>query len=107
MRDSRLLGAGVVGALGLVALLSLPISSAGQTPATPSKPLAPPCNTLSDLTSPSPLVFTQIDAANKDKILKSGLPCAETVHVRGLPARVRWKISSAGSISIRGEHSLP
>ena len=87
MRDSRLLGAGVVGALGLVALLSLPISSAGQTPATPTRALAPPCNKLSDLTSPNPLVFTPIDASNKDKILKSGLPCAETVHVEGPPGK--------------------
>src|SRR5262245_47671796 len=89
MRDSRLLGAGIVGALGLVALLSLPISSAGQTPATPTRALAPPCNKLTDLTSTSPLVFTPIDATNKDKILKSGLPCAETVHLEGPPGKSR------------------
>src|SRR5262245_3492232 len=89
MHDSRLLGAGMVGAVGLVGLLSLPVSSAGQTPATPGKPPAPLCNTLSDLTSKNPLVFTPIDAANKDKILKSGLPCAETVNLEGPPGKSR------------------
>src|SRR5262249_7692017 len=50
MGDSRWLGAGMAGAVGLIGLLSLPVAAAAQTPA--PKPLAPPCNMMSDLVNP-------------------------------------------------------
>jgi hypothetical protein len=127
MRASPLLGAGIVGVLGLVGLLSLPVSSGGQTtkpavklaPTKPAatkpavklapikqtvklapakqtvKPLAPPCNTLSDLVAANPPdpkpavppVLTPIDEENKDKLLTSGLPCAENVNTVGPPGK--------------------
>ena len=68
-------------------LLSLPVASAAQTPAV--KPLAPPCNTLSDLVPTNSPQLTPIDEANKDKLLTSGLPCAETVHGEGPPGKSR------------------
>jgi hypothetical protein len=69
MRDSPLLGAGIVGVLGLVGLLSLPVSSPGQTAKPAVKPLAPPCNTLSDLVSTpagAPVQLTPVDETTKE-----------------------------------------
>ena len=87
MGERRWWGAAMAGALGAAAVLSLPVASAAQTPA--AKPLAPPCNTLSDLVSTNPLELTPVDEANKDKLLTSGLPCAETVHGEGPPGKSR------------------
>jgi hypothetical protein len=92
MRDSPLLGAGIMGVLGLVGLLSLPVSSPGQTAKPAVKPLAPPCDTLSDLV-PTPagatVQLTPVDETTKDTILKSGLPCAETVNLVGPPGKTQ------------------
>ncbi|HET9817349.1 MAG TPA: hypothetical protein VFQ33_16455, partial [Xanthobacteraceae bacterium] len=87
MGERPWLGAAIAGALGAAAVLSLPVASAAQTPAV--KPLAPPCNTLSDLVSTNPPQLTPVDAANKDKLLTSGLPCAETVHGEGPAGKSR------------------
>ena len=87
MGDRPWSGAGIAGVLAVIGLASLPVSSAAQTPA--SKPLAPPCNTLSDLVSTNPLQLTPVDEANKDKLLTSGLPCAETVHAEGPTGKSR------------------
>ena len=87
MGERPRLGAAIAGALGAAAVLSLPVASAAQAPAV--KPLAPPCNTLSDLVSTNPPQLTPVDEANKDKLLTSGLPCAETVHGEGPPGKSR------------------
>jgi hypothetical protein len=87
MFDRPWLGAAIAGALGAAAVLNLPVASAAQTPSV--KPLAPPCNTLSDLVPNKGSELTPIDEANKDKLLTSGLPCAETVHPEGPPGKSR------------------
>jgi hypothetical protein len=87
MGESPWLGAAIAGALGAAAVLSLPVASAAQAPSV--KPLAPPCNTLSDLVPNTGSELTPIDEANKDKLLTSGLPCAETVHPEGPPGKSR------------------
>jgi hypothetical protein len=87
MGERPWLGAAIAGALGAAAVLSLPVASAAQTPSV--KPLAPPCNTLSDLVPNTASELTPIDEANKDKLLTSGLPCAETVHPEGPPGKSR------------------
>ena len=100
MGERPWLGAAIAGALGAAAVLSLPVASTAQTPAV--MPLAPPCNTLSDLVTTNPVQLTPVDEANKDELLTSGLPCAETVHGEGPRARAGWRTSSAASISIPG-----
>ena len=78
MTKNLLLVTGIMSALGVAGLLTLPNLSEAQTPATPMKPavrpLAPPCNTMS-----APPKLTPVDQTTKDKILNSGLPCQESV----------------------------
>src|SRR6476469_9232414 len=52
-------------------------------------PWEPPRNTLADLVTTNPVQLTPVDEANKDKLLTSGLPCAETVHGEGPPGKSR------------------
>src|ERR1700719_4251875 len=82
-----------VGIIGVLAIAGLPTGSHAQT--TPAgagaKILGQPCNLLhdhvpsdpKDPTSSNPNQLTHVDATTKDKILKSGLPCAETAGSRG------------------------
>ena len=94
MTKNLLLVTGIMTALGVAGLLSLPNLSEAQTPVTPMKPaarpLAPPCNTMSDLKPlppdarpDTPRELTPIDQTTKDKILNSGLPCQENVNTTG------------------------
>jgi hypothetical protein len=93
MRNRRSLAVGII---GLLALAGLPTGSHAQTtpPAAGTKIPGPPCNLLHDHVpsdpqnplSSDPNQLTHIDATTKDKILRSGLPCAETAGARG-PAK--------------------
>jgi len=85
MTKNLLLVTGIMSALGVAGLLTLPNLSEAQTPV----PLAPPCNTMSDLKPlppdakpDAPRELTPID----QKILNSGLPCQENVDIAG-PAK--------------------
>src|SRR5262249_9308854 len=92
MTKNLLLVTGIMSALGVAGLLTLPNLSEAQTPVTPLqpavRPLAPPCNTMSDLkplppdAPDAPRELTPID----QKILNSGLPCQENVDTAG-PAK--------------------
>src|SRR5215470_11325907 len=89
MTKNLLLVTGIMTALGVAGLLSLPNLSEAQTPVTAVRPLAPPCNRMPDLIPLPPGVApdTQreltIDHTPKDKILSSGLPCQESVDING------------------------
>src|SRR5215831_17733588 len=73
MTKNLLLVTGIMTALGVAGLLTLPNLSEAQTPATPMKPAD--CNTMS-----APPKLTPVDQTTKDKILNSGLPCQESVN---------------------------
>jgi hypothetical protein len=94
MRRDRSSGLGLINILGFIALASWSQSSSAQSPRPPTTtPPAPQCNLLFDAVPPDPskplsfdpknVKLTPVDATTKDKILTSGLPCAEIQHPDG------------------------
>jgi len=87
---------GLINILGLIALAGWSQTSSAQSPRSPTiTPPAPQCNLLHDLV-PDPAdptsfakdsngkpTLSPVDAATKDKILTSGLPCAEIQSDKG------------------------
>jgi hypothetical protein len=96
MRQNRSSRVGFINILGLIALAGWSQTSSAQSPTT--TPAAPQCNLLHDLvpdpTDPTSFAkdsngkptLARVDATTKDKILTSGLPCAEIQHADG-PAK--------------------
>jgi hypothetical protein len=92
MRQHRSSTIGLINILGLVALAgwSQP-SSAQSPPSAKTTQSVPQCNLLHDLVpsdpanplSSDPTKLTPVDATTKDKILTSGLPCAEIQTDKG------------------------
>jgi hypothetical protein len=92
MRQNRSSRVGLINILGLIALAGWSQTSSAQSPRSPTTaPPAPQCNLLhdlvpSDLTDPrtsDPNKLTPVDATTMDKILTSGLPCAEIQSDQG------------------------
>src|SRR6266446_625731 len=94
MRQNRSSRVGLINILGLIALAGWSQTSSAQSPPT-TPPPAPQCNLLHDLV-PDPNdptgfakdnsgkpTLARVDATTKDKILTSGLPCAEIQHPDG------------------------
>src|SRR5262249_13690315 len=86
MHHDRSFRLGLINILALIALAGWSQTSSAQSPSPPTTtPAAPRCNLLHDLvpsdpTDPrtsDPNKLTPVDATTKDKILTSGLPCAE------------------------------
>ena len=93
---NRSLAAELATTIGLISLLVFPARSMAQTTAAPAAPQGLQCNGTpmfdpfkGRLAGPSiPAGLLPIDAANRDKVLKSGLPCQENARpiAQGDPA---------------------
>src|SRR5262245_9799044 len=96
MHHDRSFRLGLINILGLIALAGWSQTSSAQSPTT--TPAVPQCNLLHDLV-PDPAdptsfakdsngkpTLSRVDATTKDKILTSGLPCAEIQSDKG-PAK--------------------
>src|SRR5215510_11031477 len=92
MHHDRSFRLGLINILGLIALSGWSQTSSAQSPRSPTiTPPAPQCNLLHDLVPSDPAnpllsdppKLTPVDATTKDKILTSGLPCAEIQSDRG------------------------
>src|SRR5215831_15934247 len=95
MHHDRSFRLGIINILSLIALAGWPQTSSAQgSRALAITPPAPQCNLLHDLVpsdpgnplSSDPNKLTPVDATTKDKILTSGLPCAEVQSDKG-PAK--------------------